>query len=89
MISEKNAPRLLGAMTKEALSMTNLIEDVQPRTMARIARFLYLSFIIFMAIANVVGRVGIIVDGDAAATAANIIAKGMRFRIGFVSDLLR
>jgi hypothetical protein len=68
--------------------MTNFIEDVQPRTMARIAGFLYLSFIIFMAIANVVGRMGIIVDGDAAATAANIIAKGMLFRIGFVSDLL-
>ena len=31
---------------------------------------------------------GIIVDGDAAATAANIIAKGLRFRIGFVCDLL-
>ena len=36
MISEKSAPRLLGAMAKEALNMTNLIEDVQPRTMARI-----------------------------------------------------
>jgi Domain of unknown function (DUF4386) len=55
---------------------------------ARIAGFLYLSFIILMALANVVGRMGIIVDGDAAATAANIIAKGMLFRIGFVSDLL-
>jgi len=55
---------------------------------ARIAGFLYLSFIVFSAIANVVGRKGIIVDGDAAATAANIIAKEMLFRIGFVSDLL-
>ena len=54
----------------------------------RIAGFLYLSFIVFSAIANVVGRMGIIVDGDAAATAANITAKGMLFRIGFVSDLL-
>ena len=53
---------------------------------ARIAGFLYLGYIIFTAIALVVGRKGIIVDGDAAATAANIIAKGMRFRIGFVSD---
>ncbi len=55
---------------------------------ARIAGFLYLSFIVFSAIANVVGRKGIIIDGDAAATAANIIAQGMLFRIGFVSDLL-
>jgi hypothetical protein len=54
---------------------------------ARIAGFLYLSYIIFTAIANVVGRKGIIVEGDAAATAANIIAKGMLFRIGFVSDV--
>ena len=68
--------------------MTNSIEDLQPRTIARIAGFLYLSFIVLMATANVVGRTGIIVDGDAAATAANIIAKGMRFRIGFVCDLL-
>ncbi len=55
---------------------------------ARSAGFLYLSFIVFSAIANAVGRKGIIIDGDAAATAANIIAKGMLFRIGFVSDLL-
>jgi hypothetical protein len=55
---------------------------------ARIAGFLYLSYIIVTAIANVVGRKGIIVDGDAAATAANIIAKGTLFRIGFVSDIL-
>lgn len=53
---------------------------------ARKAGFLYLGYIIFTAIALVIGRKGIIVDGDAAATAANIIAKGMRFRIGFVSD---
>jgi hypothetical protein len=55
---------------------------------ARIAGFLYLSYIIVTAIANVVGRKIIIVDGDAAATVANIIAKGMAFRIGFVSDIL-
>jgi hypothetical protein len=53
---------------------------------ARKAGFLYLGYIIFTAIALVVGRKGIIVDGDAATTAANIIAKGMRFRVGFVSD---
>jgi hypothetical protein len=55
---------------------------------ARFAGFLYLSYIIVTAIANAVGRKGIIVDGDAVATAANIIAKGMLFRIGFVSDVL-
>jgi hypothetical protein len=55
---------------------------------ARIAGFLYLSYIVVTAIANVVGRKGIIVDGDSAATAANILAKGMAFRIGFVSDIL-
>ena len=55
---------------------------------ARFAGFLYLIYIIVTAIANVVGRKGIIVDGDAAATAANILAKGIAFRIGFVSDIL-
>ena len=55
---------------------------------ARIAGLLYLSYIIVTAIANGVGRAGILVDGDAAATAANILSKGMLFRIGFVSDLV-
>jgi hypothetical protein len=68
--------------------MTTFMEDIQPRTMARIAGILYLCFIIAMAMANAVGRMGIIIDGDAAATAANIVAHGMRFRIGFVGDLL-
>jgi len=68
--------------------MADSVEDIRPRTMARIAGFLYLGFIIATAMANVVGRMGIIVDGNAASTAANIIAKGARFRIGFVSDLL-
>ncbi len=58
------------------------------RKTARFAGALYLSYIILTAIANVVGRKAIIVDGDAAATVANIIAKGMAFRIGFVSDIL-
>jgi hypothetical protein len=55
---------------------------------ARIAGFLYLIFIILMASANAIGRASIIVEGDAAATAANILAKGMSFRIGIVGDLL-
>lgn len=55
---------------------------------ARIAGGLYLIFIVLMAIANAVGRAGIIVEGDAAATAANILTKGMQFRIGIVGDLL-
>lgn len=55
---------------------------------ARIAGFLYLSFIILSAVANAVGRAGIIVESDAAATAANITAQATRFRIGFVADLL-
>ena len=67
--------------TKERSHGTN-------RKTARIAGFLYLSYIILTAIANGVGRAGILVDGDAAATAANILSKGMLFRIGFVSDLV-
>jgi hypothetical protein len=40
--------------TEEALNMTSLVEDVQPRTTARIAGLLFLGFIISVALVNVV-----------------------------------
>ncbi|MHC1787448.1 MAG: DUF4386 domain-containing protein [Christensenellales bacterium] len=55
---------------------------------ARLAGFLWLLMIIFGLFAQVGVREGLIVAGDAAATAANITADPLRFRIGFVSDLV-
>jgi len=55
---------------------------------ARIAGFLYLIYIVISIFADVLGRSKLIVLGEAAATAQNIMASAWQFRIGFVSDLL-
>jgi hypothetical protein len=57
------------------------------KQIARMAGFLYLIFIVTLAGSNAV-RSRLIVFGDAAATAANIMAFEGLFRIGFVSELL-
>jgi len=54
---------------------------------ARIAGSLYLAFIGFTLLAEIV-RSRLIVFGDAAGTANNIIASQWLFRVGFVSELL-
>ena len=54
---------------------------------ARIAGLLYLIYIVVHTSADVIGRSGIIVYGDAAATAQNILASAWQFRIGFMLDL--
>ncbi len=55
---------------------------------ARIAGFLYLIYIVVSIFANVLGRSKLIVLGDAATTARNIIESAWQFRIGFVVDLV-
>jgi Domain of unknown function (DUF4386) len=55
---------------------------------ARIAGLLYFVYFVIHIFADVFGRSKIIVFGDAAATAQNIVASGWQFRIGIVSDLL-
>jgi hypothetical protein len=55
---------------------------------ARIAGLLYLIYIVISIIADVLGRSKLIVLGDAATTADNIIASAWQFRIGFVVDLV-
>ena len=55
---------------------------------ARIAGFLYLIFIATSIFANAFGRSNIIVYGDAAVTAKNIMAAAGLFRMGFMSDLI-
>lgn len=54
---------------------------------ARIAGLLYLIYIVVHISADVIGRSSIIVYGDAAATAKNILASAWQFRIGFMLDL--
>lgn len=54
---------------------------------ARLAGVYYLLLLVFVIIAEIVRNV-VIVPGDAAATAENIMASEWLFRFGFVSDLM-
>ena len=55
---------------------------------ARVAGGLYFFSIAVGILAAVIGRSRLILYGDAAATARNIMASGWQFRIGFVGDLI-
>ena len=55
---------------------------------ARMAGFLYFIYIVIHISSNVIGRSKLIVYGDAATTAQNIMASEWQFRIGFMGDLL-
>ena len=58
------------------------------RDTARLAGLFYLVIIVLGLFSEVVVRGGIIVAGDAAATAANIAESELLFRIGVVSDVV-
>jgi hypothetical protein len=65
------------------------IQSVQlMKTNARTAGVLYLIIIISGLFSELFVRSGIIVTGDANATAENIAANSFLFRIGFISDLI-
>ena len=55
---------------------------------ARMAGILYFIYFVIHIFADVFGRSKIIIFGDAATTAQNIVASGWQFRIGIMSDLL-
>jgi Domain of unknown function (DUF4386) len=59
-----------------------------PRGAARAAGLLYLIVILLGAFAEAFVRQNLIVGGDAAATAANLLANEGLYRLGFVADLL-
>ena len=61
--------------------------DQSPRKTARMAGLFYLIFILTTVLATYV-RSRIIVSGDAAATANNIMGSELFFRIGFVTELV-
>lgn len=67
--------------------MTKQIADQSPRKTARMAGLFYLIFILTTVLATYI-RSTIIVSGDAAATANNIIGSELFFRIGFVTELV-
>jgi uncharacterized protein DUF4386/zinc-binding dehydrogenase/alcohol dehydrogenase-like protein len=54
---------------------------------ARMADSLYFIYIVFHVFADVIGRSKLVVFGDAATTAKNIMASAWQFRIGFMIDL--
>ena len=57
--------------------------SLSPATMARIAGVLYLIIVVFGAFAQLGVRDRLIVTGDAAATARNIVEHELLYRIGF------
>lgn len=60
--------------------------EASPQRLARLAGVLYLVIIVFGLSGELFIRSGIIVAGDAAATAANIAASEGLFRLGFLTD---
>jgi hypothetical protein len=60
--------------------------EASPARYARIAGFLYLLIIVFGVFGELVIRSRLIVTGDAAATAVNILASESLFRFGFAAD---
>jgi len=55
---------------------------------ARKAGLLYLIYIVIMIFGDVLGRSKLIVLGDAATTAKNIMASAWQFRVGYMLDLV-
>jgi hypothetical protein len=66
--------------------MTGSTTEPSPLFFARVAGFLYLVIIIFGISGEMFVRSGLIVPGDATATAGNILASQGLFRFGFVAD---
>jgi len=69
--------------------MTNRMADISLRQAARIAGFSYLIFIFILGgLANFVARQNLIVPGDAATTASNIMASESLFRMGIAGTVI-
>lgn len=66
----------------------NLTSGTSPLVYARTAGVLYLVIFVAAVFAHFIVRAGLIVPGDATATAENIMASESLFRLGFASDLI-
>lgn len=67
--------------------MTDSLAEVSPRPQARITGAVYLLFFV-TAVAGLLLLRGLVVPGDPAATAHNLLAHEPRFRLGFAVSLL-
>ena len=67
--------------------MSTRASEFSPQTIARIGGALYLAIIVAGLFGELVVRDGLIVSGDAAATAANLAAHEGRWRLGIAGDL--
>ena len=63
------------------------IGPASPRFTARMAGLFYLLYVLIAGLASVARR-GIIVSGDAAATATNIMAHQSLYQLGFACDVV-
>lgn len=68
--------------------MSDQVLDGSPVVRARLTGVLYLVIIALGLFSELVVRSGVVVPGDAAATAENIIASEGLFRVGFAADLV-
>jgi len=68
--------------------MPPLTSEFPPKSTIRFAGLLYLTIIIFGIGSEVLIRSALIVPGDATATAGNILANDMLFRLGFAADTI-
>jgi hypothetical protein len=80
-------------MTAKKLKLIHIVQKKEKemntnKKNARIAGALYLIYMVISIFADVLGRSKLIVLGDAATTARNIVASASQFRIGFVVDLV-
>jgi hypothetical protein len=67
---------------------SNRIVETSPQTYARIGGMLYLIIIVAGIFAEIFVREQLIIRGDAAATAHNIVAHELRYRLGFTAELI-
>jgi Domain of unknown function (DUF4386) len=74
-------------MEMGTIAITEQVADGSPRLKARIAGFLYLIVIIGGIFAEIGVRGRLVVNGDPAATAHNIVAHELLYRLGFAVEL--
>jgi hypothetical protein len=68
--------------------MTERIAEASPRLKARVAGVLYLLIFVAAPFAEFFVRGRLVISGDPAATATNILAHELLFRLGFVAELI-